>query len=204
MGNEYVFQILAGQNIDTLNRYRAGERTIVTACPHCFNTIGNEYGQLGGTFTIRHHAEYLAGLVAAGRLSLGADGLPARSVTYHESCHLCHGQGIRAAPREVLRALPGVDLIEMKEADWCCGSAGIYSLLEPDLSREVLTAKLDAVRASSPMPQVIATGNPGCLMQIGAGCLAGGLPVRVAHPVELLDEAYRSGGVYDAHGTPPR
>ena len=71
MGNEYVFQILAGQNIETLNRYRMGERTIVTACPHCFNTIGNEYGQLGGAFTIRHHCEYLSALVAAGRLRLG-------------------------------------------------------------------------------------------------------------------------------------
>ena len=66
MGNEYVFQILASQNVDTLNRYRMGERTIVTACPHCFNTIGNEYGQLGGSFTIRHHSEYLSGLVSAG------------------------------------------------------------------------------------------------------------------------------------------
>ena len=68
MGNEYVFQILAGQNVETLNRYRMGERTIVTACPHCFNTIGNEYGQLGGSFSIRHHSEFLSGLVADGRL----------------------------------------------------------------------------------------------------------------------------------------
>ena len=83
MGNEYVFQILAGQNIETLNRYRMGERTIVTACPHCFNTIGNEYGQLGGQFSIRHHSEYLSSLVSSGRLALGADGLPgpARSRT---------------------------------------------------------------------------------------------------------------------------
>ena len=77
MGNEYVFQILAGQNIETLNRYRMGERTIVTACPHCFNTIGNEYGQLGGEFSIRHHSEYLSSLVSDGRLrARGADGLP--------------------------------------------------------------------------------------------------------------------------------
>ena len=75
MGNDYVFQILAGQNIETLNRYRMGERTIVTACPHCFNSIGNEYGQLGGSFTVRHHSEYLAGLVKDGRLILGEDGL---------------------------------------------------------------------------------------------------------------------------------
>jgi len=125
-------------------------------------------------------------------------------VAYDAPCHLQHAQRVHAAPVTVLNAIEGLRLRELPGADRCCGSAGIYSLLEPDLSREVLTAKLDAVRASSPMPQVIATGNPGCLMQIGAGCLAGGLPMRVAHPVELLDEAYRSGGVYDTPGTPPR
>ena len=67
MGNEYVFQMLAGQNIETLNKYGMAERTIITACPHCFNTIGNEYGQLGGNFRIRHHSEYLADLVRKGR-----------------------------------------------------------------------------------------------------------------------------------------
>jgi len=125
-------------------------------------------------------------------------------VAYDAPCHLQHAQRVHAAPLAVLNAIEGLRLRELPGADRCCGSAGIYSLLEPGLSREVLVAKLDAVRASSPMPEVIATGNPGCLMQIGAGCLAGGLPVRVAHPVELLDEAYRSGGVYDAPDTPSR
>lgn len=117
-------------------------------------------------------------------------------VAYDAPCHLQHAQRVHAAPLAVLGAIEGLRLRQLPGADRCCGSAGIYSLLEPGLSGDVLDAKLDAVRAAVPLPEVIATGNPGCLMQIGAGLLAAGLPIRAAHPVELLDEAYRAAGLY--------
>lgn len=123
-------------------------------------------------------------------------------VAYDAPCHLQHAQGVHAAPLAVLRAIEGIRLRELPGADRCCGSAGIYSLLEPALSREVLDAKLDAIRTADPAPTVVATGNPGCLMQIGAGLLAAELPARAAHPVELLDEAYRLNGIYETAGPP--
>jgi glycolate oxidase iron-sulfur subunit len=119
-------------------------------------------------------------------------------VAYDAPCHLQHAQHVHAAPLQVLGAITGLRLRELPGADRCCGSAGIYSMLEPGLSREVLASKLESIRSASPVPTVIATGNPGCLMQIGAGLRAAGIAARVAHPVELLDLAYQAAGVYDS------
>ena len=110
-------------------------------------------------------------------------------VAYDAPCHLLHAQRVADAPLAVLAAIPGLELVALEGSDRCCGSAGIYSLLHPELSHEVLARKLDAIAAAA--PDVVATGNPGCLMQIGAGALLGGLDVTVCHPVELLDRAYR-------------
>jgi glycolate oxidase iron-sulfur subunit len=112
-----------------------------------------------------------------------------RRVAYDAPCHLHHAQRVTAQPLQLLAAIPGLDLVALEGADRCCGSAGLYSLVEPDLSQEVLAPKLRAIAESG--AEVVATGNPGCLMQIGAGALLAGMDVEVRHPVELLDLAYR-------------
>lgn len=120
----------------------------------------------------------------------------ALDVAYDAPCHLQHAQRIQEEPLAVLQAIPDLRLRLLPGSDRCCGSAGLYSMLEPAMSRAVLEAKLRTYADASPRPDVIATGNPGCLMQIGAGLKAAGLGGRVAHPVELLDESYARGGVY--------
>lgn len=114
-----------------------------------------------------------------------------RKVTYHEACHLCHAQGVSRQPRQVLRAIPGVELVEMREATWCCGSAGIYNLTHPERAQEILDRKLDNIAATR--AEVVAAANPGCLLQLMAGVRERGMNVEVAHPVDLLAEAYGHG-----------
>jgi len=112
----------------------------------------------------------------------------ARSVTVHDPCHLAHGQGVRLPARRLLAAIPGVRMIELEEADMCCGSAGTYNLTERAMARRLLARKLDRIAASG--AEVVAAANPGCLLQIRAGAIARGLAVRVEHPLDLLAEAH--------------
>ncbi|HEX8355739.1 MAG TPA: heterodisulfide reductase-related iron-sulfur binding cluster [Pyrinomonadaceae bacterium] len=116
------------------------------------------------------------------------------AVTYDASCHLLHGQKARTEPLRVLGAAGGVRLVPLEGADVCCGGAGVYNLLETELSSRVLAEKLARVRETG--AEVLATGNPGCHMQLGAGARLAGLTLRVVHPVELLDESYRRAGLY--------
>jgi glycolate oxidase iron-sulfur subunit len=113
---------------------------------------------------------------------------PETRVAYDEPCHLLHAQKVSDPPKQLLRAVGGLALVQLDEADACCGGAGAYFLQQPALSAQVTARKLEAIRRSG--AQVVATGNPGCLMQIGNAVRAAGLPVRVAHPVVLLAEAY--------------
>jgi glycolate oxidase iron-sulfur subunit len=125
-------------------------------------------------------------LAARGPVTGGA--LPLR-VTHDPPCHQMHAQRVVTPPMAVLSAIPGMTLVPLVDADQCCGSAGIYNLVEPDTSNAVLAPKLDRIAETG--AAVVATGNPGCLMQIGAGLIQRGVPTRAVHPVELLDASYR-------------
>jgi glycolate oxidase iron-sulfur subunit len=114
---------------------------------------------------------------------------PEQVVTYHESCHLCHGQKISAEPRALLRSIPGLKLVELPESSWCCGSAGIYNLVQPEMANQLLERKIGHIRSTR--ATIVATGNPGCLLQLVNGARQQGLSLRVVHPVTLLAEAYQ-------------
>ena len=118
----------------------------------------------------------------------------ARRVAYHDACHLAHGQKIRQQPRHLLQAIPGITLVDMKESDWCCGSAGVYNITNQEMAAELLERKMNNIAETA--ADTIATGNPGCIMQIAMGIRQRGLEMEVVHPVQLLDEAYRAGGLY--------
>jgi glycolate oxidase iron-sulfur subunit len=111
-----------------------------------------------------------------------------RRVTYDAPCHLYHAQRVTEAPLDLLKAMPGLELVPLRGAEMCCGGAGIYNLQHPQLSGEILADKLAAIRESG--ADTVATANPGCIMQIGAGAHINRMPIAVIHPVELLDAAY--------------
>ncbi|MFO1515195.1 MAG: (Fe-S)-binding protein [Verrucomicrobiota bacterium] len=112
------------------------------------------------------------------------------AVTFHESCHLTHGQKVVNQPRELLRGIPGLKLIELPEANWCCGSAGIYNLTQPEMAGQLLDRKIKHIKSTG--ATTVATANPGCLLQLINGAAKEGLKLRVVHPITLLAEAYRA------------
>jgi glycolate oxidase iron-sulfur subunit len=118
------------------------------------------------------------------------------TATYDASCHLIHGQKAQAEPVRLLGRVEGLKLVPLEGADVCCGGAGVYNLLETELSSRVLAEKLKHVRETG--AELLATGNPGCHMQLAAGARLAGMRLHVVHPVELLDESYRRAGLYSS------
>ncbi len=199
MGNDYVFQMLAMGNVETLNRYRMGERTIVTACPHCFNSLGNEYGQLGGHFRVIHHAAFLRELLASGRLRvIDGDGASvdgsSRSVTLHDSCYLTRYNGVIEPPREVLGTIPGLELREMERRGrntFCCGAGGGRMWMEETRGTRINENRTAEALATG--AETVATECPFCMTMLKDGLEAAqatdGGTVRAIDIAELLAES---------------
>jgi glycolate oxidase iron-sulfur subunit len=180
-------EALARRNIEALTG--GGFDAIITNAAGCGSTL-KEYGELLGTEAahkfsaqVRDVTEFLASIELNRKM-----GEIRATVTYQDSCHLAHGQRVRSAPRQLLASIPGVTLREMRGADLCCGSAGVYNITQTEMSMRLLGSKMEAVNASG--AEIVATANPGCILQLQAGMRASGKNQRVAHVVELLDEAY--------------
>ncbi len=132
---------------------------------------------------VRDVTEYLAVRLKTHSMRATSES-PAIPLTYHDACHLCHGQKITQQPRELLAALPGYAYCELPEATWCCGSAGVYNLTQPEMSEQLLERKLEKIAQTG--AKVVATANPGCLLQLRRGAKARGMDVEFVHPVTLL------------------
>ena len=190
LGNEYLFQMQAQQNVETFNS--KGVKKIVTNCPHCFNTFKNEYSQLDGNYEVVHHSELLAQLVKEGRLK-PRDGL-AQKVTYHDSCYLGRHNGVFDAPREIISSLPAAQLVEMprnRRTGLCCGAGGSHMWLEESKGKRINNERSEEAQATG--AQVVATACPLCIQMFEDGIPAvepdETKRMRVLDVAELLESA---------------
>lgn len=171
-GNEFLFQVQATNNIQVLNGYNI--RTIVTTCPHCFNTIKNEYPQLGGNYAVEHHSTFLQRLISEGRIVLKEGGsFKGRRITYHDSCYLGRVNQVYEAPRDVLAALDA-DLVEMKRSrskGLCCGAGGAQMFKEPEPGKKDINVER-ADEALKTGADTIAVACPFCMTMMRDGVKA--------------------------------
>jgi len=188
-GNELLFQMLASANVEMLNE--VGAQRIVVTCAHCFNTIAREYPQLGGRYDVVHHTELLNTLVADGRLvPLPSD--DERAITYHDPCYLGRHNQIYAPPRELLGAIPGLQLAEMprnQERAFCCGGGGARVWMEESQGTRIGTARAEEALATG--ASVVATACPFCTVMLTDGVAAAGGTAEVADIAVLLLDRVR-------------
>jgi Fe-S oxidoreductase len=186
MGNEFVYSMLAQQNITTLNE--AAAKTIVASCPHCFNTIANEYPQLGGNYEVVHHTQLLARLVAEGRLTPVTP--VQEKITYHDPCFLGRHNKVYSPPREIMEQVPGVQSQEMhrcKERGFCCGAGGARMWMEERTGKRINTERIDEALSTS--PDTISTACPYCLVMLGDAIAAKKTTGEAKESLEVTDVA---------------
>jgi Fe-S oxidoreductase len=186
MGNEFVFSMLAQQNVETLNEVKA--RKIIASCPHCFNTIANEYPQLGGSYEVIHHTQVLARLVAEGKLK-PVDRVEEK-VTYHDPCFLGRHNKVFSPPREIIEAVPGTTAEEMhrcKNRGFCCGAGGARMWMEERIGKRINTERIEEALALS--PDTISTACPYCLVMLGDAVSAKKASGEAPETLEVVDVA---------------
>jgi Fe-S oxidoreductase len=191
IGNEYLYQTLAKANIETLNRYQV--KRVVTACPHCFNTIKNEYKDFGGTYEVFHHSQFIAQLIREGKLkpTKGTD----QTITFHDSCYLGRWNNIYEQPRAVLQSLPSVRMVEMKanhDQSMCCGAGGGRMWMEEKIGKHINIARTE--QALETKADIIAASCPFCMTMMSDGVKTKEMTdkVRVLDIAELIDSATTS------------
>jgi Fe-S oxidoreductase len=186
IGNEFVFSMLAQQNVETLNE--AGAKKVVASCPHCFNTISREYPQLGGNYEVIHHTQLLARLVADGRLQPVAP--VQEKLTYHDPCFLGRHNKVYTPPREILDSVPGVEATEMhrcKERGFCCGAGGARMWMEERIGKRINTERIEEALALE--PDTISTACPYCLVMLGDAVAAKKSSGDAPDTLEVVDVA---------------
>jgi Fe-S oxidoreductase len=182
MGNEYVFQSYAEQNVATLNE--SGVTKIVASCPHCFNTLANEYGDFGGSYEVLHHSELLAELVRDGRLEPKAD---AKQITYHDSCYLARHNDVRLEPRELVAAVgEPVEMARSGKKTFCCGAGGAHMWMEEKGTQINAERAREAVETGA---ETLAVACPFCTVMLDDGVREAGSSMRVAAVATLLAES---------------